>query len=155
MNSSCLPQNMWLIRKKWNEAQKDFASRLGMTPGNLSRIEKGVYSLSGTALSKLSELTGISTKRLLEEPLRQEDIPYKPVTEGSPEVSPVIEDPGTHKSSSDNKTLEVLVEAVKALTASIEAERAENALYRKRLKLLEKRLEYIDTELLRLAGKKK
>ena len=77
-----LAENIRIVRKKWSENQDDFSNRLGMTRSNLSRIESGEVELSLSNCRLLSELTGISMNRLMDERLRLEDIPPLPVGEG-------------------------------------------------------------------------
>ncbi len=77
-----LAENIRLVRKKWGENQDDFSNRFGMTRSNLSRIESGEVDLSLANCRLLSELTGISMNRLMDEQLTLEDIPPLPVGEG-------------------------------------------------------------------------
>jgi transcriptional regulator with XRE-family HTH domain len=161
-----LGNNILMIRTHWKESQEVFGRRFGVGRSLVSKWEGGESDPGVTVLVQLEELSGVPFARLVSERLGPEDLPSYP--RQKEEWSSVARDPEEGQMpipktpSPASTSSEELLEAIKALRIAIEAEReiaanerAENARLRKEFEMMKKRVELMDAELLRLAGKRR
>lgn len=131
-----LGENMKTIRKRWGENQDDFAHRFGMKRSNLSKVERGEFDLSLQNAKLLSDLTGISMNRLMDELLALEDIPALPIGEGG-EILLKVKDPAAPEYEKSNPLLIAILSSLEEIQMQLEKQKKENALLQERLKKLE------------------
>ncbi|MBK8566044.1 MAG: hypothetical protein IPN76_22560 [Saprospiraceae bacterium] len=163
-----LGNNILMIRTHWKESQEVFGRRFGVGRSLVSKWEGGESDPAVSVLMQLEGLSGVPFARLVGERLGPEDLPSYPkqkeewsVVAKDPEEDP-MPIPKTPSSPASSTTNDEMLEALKALRMVLEtereiaaSERAENARFRKEFELMKKRIELLDAELLRLAGKKR
>jgi len=114
-----LGNNIKNIRKRWGMDQVEFAEFMDLTKGMISQYERGNNDPRIPFLLRLSDLTGIPSKRLYEEEILLSEIPPEPIKgERLPVVS---ESPVRYKSSQASadpqKMMELLEDILRRLAA--------------------------------------
>jgi transcriptional regulator with XRE-family HTH domain len=153
-----LGKNLAILRRHWSESQEAFGERFGTGRSVVYRWENNETEPPLSAMVMLEELTGVSIIKWVTTNINPEDLPSYPIVSGGKED--LLKEPDYAKvlKNGDSETLEALKSLRLALEAEREsaaAERAENAKFRKEFDFLKKKVELLDTEVMRTAGKKK
>jgi transcriptional regulator with XRE-family HTH domain len=147
-----LSKNIETIRKYLRMNQQEFGDLFGVGRTAVSKWENGENEPPISVLVALDKMVGIGLSRMVEGELTIEDLDKNVLNE------PVEKGDYTKQAISNAE----LLEAVTALRMALElereaasADRAENSRLRKDFDFLKKRVEMLDSEILRLASKKK
>lgn len=149
-----LSKNLETIRKHLRENQSEFGERYGVGRSAVSKWEAGENEPPLRVLMALEELTGVPITRMLRDELNLDDLD----SSGVLLREPTQPRPGYGSSDDLRTVLETLAELKKTLNeeqAAAAAEREVNARFRKEFELLKKKVELLDGELVRMAGKRK
>lgn len=156
-----LANNIHLIRKWLRDSQEQFGSRFGVSRTAIAKWETGANEPPLSAVIALEELSGVPVIRLFKERLGMEELD---LTKNTILQEPFGSDPysrktnGTEDSTGSDDLLEILTSMRSMMEADREAtaqERTENAEMRKRLQFLEKKIEMLDQEIVRLSTRRK
>ncbi|MCC6727019.1 MAG: hypothetical protein IT258_21130 [Saprospiraceae bacterium] len=155
-----LARNIQVIRDWLRETQTEFGARFDIGKAAIWKWETGNSEPNVKALMLLEDLSGLPMNRIVRDVLTVEMLDANAGVLRDPEQKAVyaksVAAPMPDNALSD--LMSELVNLRKSLEAEREAaenERAENAKFRKELDFLKKKVEMVDAELLRLAGKKK
>ncbi len=140
-----LPSNIAAIRGKWRESQAVFGRRFGMSHTNIGRYEGGDYEPTVSFCLRLAALTGISVERLATSALAADEIPGLAIGEGG---ALVLREPEVKYEKSPSADAAAILEALAVMTVELSE-------VRKRMQFLERKVELMDEELLRLGSKKR
>ena len=136
--------NIQVIRRKWRESQEAFGARFGVGRSAVAKWESGDNDVSSSVLIALEDITGISISRILRDELTLEEIPEI----GQPPISMKATEKPTENPDTGTDPSAALLQALATLTAEVSE-------LRKKMQLMEKRLDDVDGEVLRQAGKSK
>jgi transcriptional regulator with XRE-family HTH domain len=131
-----LSENLQSLRKRWKESQDDFGRRFGFGRGAVGKWEAGESEPPLAAMVEMERLSGVSILRLVTQELRADD--FAPAPGGAA----VMREPEAPYKKKEELTE---VAALRAALAEME----------KKMTMLERKIELMDTEMLRLSGRKK
>ncbi len=153
-----LGKNLATLRRRWSESQEAFGERFGTGRSVIYRWENDETEPPLSAMVLLEEMTGIPIIKWVTTNINPEDLSSYPMA--SDDRNNMLREPD-HESSLKKGDSEVL-EALKSLRMALDSEkelaaseRAENARFRKEIESLKKKVDLLDTELMRQSGKKK
>ena len=152
-----LPKNIQVIRDWLRETQSEFGARFGIGKAAIWKWETGNSEPNIRALMRMEDLTGLPMNRIVRDVLTVD------LLDSLPDVLKDSEQQALYgRARGGGADLHHILEEMNAMRRSMEAaqeaastEREENAKFRKEFEFLKKKVDVVDAELLRIAGKKK